>query len=193
MWVLKLGGSLARSAHLPQWLDWVSRTPEPLVLVPGGGEFADAVRAFQRRWWIDDASSHELALQAMAQFGRALAALQPALEPRTDVAGLRAAAAGPRIPLWLPTDCAALRRELPASWAVSADSVALWLAEHIGAEGLALVKHLAPGVERLDAGAAAAAALLDAHFPVLFGRCRLPAVLVAERAGRLPALRQRVL
>jgi aspartokinase-like uncharacterized kinase len=45
MWVVKLGGSLLGSPELPRWLDTLVKISDGKVLiVPGGGMFADAVR-----------------------------------------------------------------------------------------------------------------------------------------------------
>ncbi len=73
MRVVKLGGSLAASAHLPRLLQELARLPD-LVIAPGGGPFADAVRRAQTERGFDDAAAHDMALLAMAQFGRMLAA-----------------------------------------------------------------------------------------------------------------------
>ena len=45
--VVKLGGSLHASPALAHWLTALKRYPRPLTIVPGGGPFADAVRAAQ--------------------------------------------------------------------------------------------------------------------------------------------------
>ncbi len=71
--VVKLGGSLADSAQLPRLLRELARLPD-LVIAPGGGPFADAVRRAQKERGFDDAAAHDMALLAMAQFGRMLAA-----------------------------------------------------------------------------------------------------------------------
>ena len=51
--VVKLGGSLAASSHLPRLLEQLARTPN-LVIAPGGGPFADAVRRAQKERGFDD-------------------------------------------------------------------------------------------------------------------------------------------
>ena len=51
-WVVKLGGSLYDSRHLPCWLDALSKTGA--IVVPGGGGFADRVRQAQVRWRFGD-------------------------------------------------------------------------------------------------------------------------------------------
>ena len=76
MWVVKLGGSLQ---SFPGLRDWVRLIAEQgggrVVLVPGGGQFADAVRAAQRTAGFDDRTAHGMALFAMEQYGLMLAAL----------------------------------------------------------------------------------------------------------------------
>src|SRR3569833_3928332 len=70
--VLKLGGAQARGGRLTDWLDAVLRHAGRLVVVPGGGPFADVVRASQAEIGIDDAAAQEMAMLAVRQFGRAL-------------------------------------------------------------------------------------------------------------------------
>ena len=42
--VVKLGGSLSETGELKRWLALITRARRPLIVVPGGGAFADAVR-----------------------------------------------------------------------------------------------------------------------------------------------------
>ena len=70
--IVKLGGSHAFGPHLHDWLEAIAREAGLVVIVPGGGPFADAVRAAQPAMGFDDEAAHAMALMAMAQFGRAL-------------------------------------------------------------------------------------------------------------------------
>ena len=45
--IVKLGGSHAFAAHLKDWLGAIAEGAGRVVIVPGGGPFADAVRAAQ--------------------------------------------------------------------------------------------------------------------------------------------------
>ena len=55
MWVIKLGGSLLSSESLKEWLSViVKHGAGKLVIVPGGGIFADKVRDEQQKWKFDD-------------------------------------------------------------------------------------------------------------------------------------------
>ena len=67
------------------------------------------------------------------------------------------------MPVWTPL---APPADLPASWDVTSDSLALWLARRLGAAGLLLVKSRPAASE--DVAALSQAGLLDAAF---FGLC----------------------
>lgn len=150
-WVVKIGGSLHDASHLPLAVRRVADFGYPVVVVPGGGVFADQVRVSQKHWKFDDRSAHAMALLAMRQYGYLLAALG-GLETATDIERLSAA---PASQVWLP-DEVALGRELTASWDLTSDSVAAWLACRIRADWLVLVKRVAfasldTAVELVDA------------------------------------------
>jgi aspartokinase-like uncharacterized kinase len=141
VWVIKLGGSLAASAELQSWLDVIARTPgPPRVLVPGGGPFADAVRAAQERWRFDDRIAHRMALFAMHQYGLMLTGLEPKLQPAETIEAIYAECAARHVPVWLPYAMVAKRDDIEASWEVTSDSLALWLAGILRSERLLLVK-----------------------------------------------------
>ena len=59
MWVIKLGGSLLGSPALKYWLDALNSFSDgQVVIVPGRGLFADAVRESQLLTGVDDATAH---------------------------------------------------------------------------------------------------------------------------------------
>jgi 5-(aminomethyl)-3-furanmethanol phosphate kinase len=138
--VVKVGGGLAREAGegaLRALGAEIARcgARHPLLVVPGGGAFADAVRAHDRRFGLRDETAHWMAILAMDQFGWALADLIPGAVPATKLTSRPGA-----VSILLPY---ALLREhdpLPASWDVTADSIAAWVAGAAGAGRLVLVK-----------------------------------------------------
>lgn len=172
--VVKLGGSLTRSSQLPILLRSLGRAAKdglPVVIVPGGGPFADAVRAAQQQCGFDDAAAHDMALLAMAQYGRLLGALAP---KATQLAWGAAAVADslatrPRqAVVWLPephNDALEVER----SWRISADTLALWLADRLDARQVILVKSCAPQAEQ-SLTALAAAGVVDDAYPDMASR-----------------------
>jgi 5-(aminomethyl)-3-furanmethanol phosphate kinase len=137
MWVVKLGGSLHSAPALRERLAELATLPGPAcVVVPGGGPFANAVRELQPALGVDDLAAHRMAILAMQQFGLALQALEPRLELAETLAELRRV----RRAVWLPWRLAGREARIPASWEVTSDSLACWLATKLRASGLLLVK-----------------------------------------------------
>ncbi len=66
--VVRLGGSHAFSPLLRPWLAAIGAAAGRVVLVPGGGPFADTVRSAQAAMGFDDLAAHRMALLAMAQY-----------------------------------------------------------------------------------------------------------------------------
>ena len=100
--VVKLGGSLLGEARLGSVLTLIGAATRPVVIVSGGGPFADAVREAQAVLAFDDATAHRMALLAMHQTGLALAALEPRLLPAETFPGIARGLAAGRIPVWSP-------------------------------------------------------------------------------------------
>jgi aspartokinase-like uncharacterized kinase len=165
--VIKLGGSLAKSPELPAWLALLAAPAVPCVVVPGGGPYADVVRQLQAHWRFADIPAHALAILAMGLYGRTLATLAPGLRVADSLAAVtRLVDAGAVSVIWCPgaVDLSALA-ELPADWSVTSDSMALWLAGHVGIARVGLVKSCPVAARSLDEMARDAA--VDACFPRL--------------------------
>ncbi len=139
MTVVKLGGSHAFAAHLQDWLAALADCGGRVVLVPGGGPFADAVRIAQLRMGFDARAAHHMALLAMEQYGCSLASFGPPFVPAATEAAMRRLLAGRKVPVWMASRMA-LAADLPASWDVTSDSLAAWLAGRIGAKRVLLIK-----------------------------------------------------
>lgn len=171
MWVIKIGGSLAQAALLPQCLTTLAadRTRR-WVVVPGGGPFAEAVRGLQAHWGFPDGPAHRMAVQAMGMYGLALHALAPTLPVASSVS---AVASATRSVIWAPA--AAELLGLAENWQVCADAIALWLAQQLGAQGVILLKSAPPPQPAHSALDLAALGYLDAAFPELLGAADCPA------------------
>ena len=162
--VLKLGGSHAGAAHLLEWLAAIAAEAGSIVIVPGGGPFADAVRDAQVAMGFDNGAAHEMAMMAMAQYGRALQSLNPALRlAASRTAILRALDEG-KVPVWAP-ERMTLAANLPESWELTSDSLAAWLAGEIGARRLILVKHGRFAARRLEVLDLVEDGVVDPLFP----------------------------
>ena len=122
--VVKVGGSLAsRCADIMPVLLSAHR---PLLIVPGGGIFADIVR----QSGADGDAAHWMACAAMDQYGWMLAA--QGVKTTTRIAR-------PKNPQILLPYCALRRFDpLPHSWEVTSDTIAAWIAGRLGGNLLLL-------------------------------------------------------
>jgi aspartokinase-like uncharacterized kinase len=180
--VVKLGGSLAFSKALLAWLAAIGAGAGKTVLVVGGGPFADAVRFAQPRMGFDDVAADAMALLAMEQYAMAVASLGESFTVAESRARIRRALEASEVPVWAPSRMVRKARRLaasssprervriPASWDVTSDSLAAWLAHKLGARRLFLIKQVPVEVERsagrsVSAEHLARAGIVDKAFP----------------------------
>ncbi|MGH8558658.1 MAG: uridylate kinase [Methylococcales bacterium] len=141
VWVLKLGGSLAHTPYLMNWLDVLAGPRKiNIVVVPGGGDFADQVRTSQRKWKFDEITAHRMALLAMQQYGLMLASLSSGFTIAGNLDEIRAAVREKPVTVWLPDVGELDRAGISSGWEVTSDSLSAWLAGQIAAERLVIVK-----------------------------------------------------
>lgn len=155
--VIKVGGGLLEHIdHLDRVVAAISGVSRTLrvVVVPGGGPFANAVRRVDERLPLGDAEAHWMAILGMDQYAYLLAAR---IDSGTVVAGREQIADAHRrtqIPVLAPSSWLKAADPLPHSWDVTSDSIAAWVAGELGAAHLLLIKP--PGARGPD--------LVDPHF-----------------------------
>jgi len=179
MTVMKLGGSLlAHPAHLDAVLGAVdeARVERPLLIVPGGGRFADVVRDVDRRIGLSDQAAHWMAVLAMDQYAHLVASRMSCATIVIDPNEIGPALAAKRVPVLAPSSWLRKVDPLPHSWDVTSDSIAAWVAGCVGATRLILVK--APG---------APADGLDRHFARALPEQVTPLLVPADRLDTLRA------
>jgi 5-(aminomethyl)-3-furanmethanol phosphate kinase len=180
--VVKLGGSLAGSRHLAGWLDALAGCGGRAILVPGGGPFADAVRRTQAKLGFGDAAAHRMALLAMEQFGCALESLRPGFVMAGSLSAIYRALRDGGVPIWSPAAMVLRAADIPASWDVTSDSLAAWLAGRMRARRLLLVKHGAWPNGSAQAADLAARGVVDRAFPRLLKASGAQGMIVAPQA-----------
>src|SRR6266852_2390319 len=175
--VIKLGGSFAFSADLRDWIAAIAGCAGRAVIVPGGGPFADAVRAAQVQMGFDDRAAHRMGLLAMEQYGCAIKSLHEALSLADSIESIRRGLADDQVPVWLPTQMA-LCADIPQSWDMTSDSLAAWLAGKIGAERLLLIKHIEPAQGTVPAADLAVRNVVDKAFANFLAASGVPAFIL---------------
>jgi 5-(aminomethyl)-3-furanmethanol phosphate kinase len=176
--VVKLGGSFAYSDYLQEWIGALAACTGRIVIVPGGGPFADAVRTAQIQMGFDDKAAHHMAVLAMEQYGCALASYNSALSLAASAEAIRRDLAEKRVPIWMPSAMVLSATDIAQSWSVTSDSLAAWLAGKIGAGRLWIVKRA-----KLSAGSARlkdliAARIVDEEFARILQMMPLPVAIL---------------
>jgi 5-(aminomethyl)-3-furanmethanol phosphate kinase len=139
--VLKVGGSLSESPEklkaLCVKLGELAKK-HVLIVVPGGGEFADVVRDLDRRFSLSSAVAHRLAILGMDQYGLLLSDLTlnslvaDSLEDASD-------AKFGKLMVFLPSKLILNEDPLENSWDVTSDSIAAYIACRLDASQVLLV------------------------------------------------------
>lgn len=151
--VVKIGGGLLGTpGALEQVCNAVAamRRREPVVVVPGGGPLADAVRELDRRVGLSADAAHWMALLAMDQYAHLLAERIPGarlLEEPGSIAGMLAEGA---VVVLAPSRWLRAADTLPHTWDATSDSVAAFVAGALDAVRLDLVKPAEIGVDGVD-------------------------------------------
>jgi aspartokinase-like uncharacterized kinase len=178
--VVKIGGSLLDDiAALDAVLSTIAAAAvsHRLLIVPGGGPFADAVRAVDRRLGLPDATAHWMAVLAMDQYAHLIAGRLGGAVLVEEPAAVGGALATGRIPVLAPSRWLRDADPLPHSWEVTSDSIAAWVAGRVGARRLVLVKP--PGIQRRE----------DALDPYFARACPPGLATLVVAADRIDALR----
>lgn len=175
--VIKLGGSLYHSQQLSDYLQNILAFAEnqAVVLVAGGGPFADVVRQAQQDHGFSDKTAHQMAINAMRQFALLLIDLVPDAhilsQPDQPLQAIG-------LSVWLPDDSQLMTADLPQNWQVTADSLALWLAQQLNASQLILIKSCA--VSSAQITDLSEHGIVDAHFAKQYQRQPLPCSLIQQ-------------
>jgi aspartokinase-like uncharacterized kinase len=141
--VIKIGGRLSQ---IPHALERVCAAVEeasrkhPVIVVPGGGPFADAVRSFEQGLHLSSDAAHWMAILAMDQYAHVLADrikdAELVQEPGTLVEALGRCSVAVLAPFrWMRS-----ADVLPHTWEVTSDSIAAFVAGALGATRLVLIK-----------------------------------------------------
>jgi len=131
--VLKIGGSLSHGEGLPALCSAISvlGRSHSLLVIPGGGDFADQVRKADRRFQLDPTAAHFMAILAMDQYGYLLNQLIADSCLTADLNYACKSAESGRTAILLPSALVIKEDPLPHSWQVTSDTIAAWIADKL--------------------------------------------------------------
>jgi len=140
-WVIKIGGSLYDSSYLVDWLHAISECEsQKIIIVPGGGPFADLIREVDNHFNIDQCLAHNMAILAMQQYGYLMKSLCPSLTLVDTQKKMNACWSNRNVAIWEPFNMVRLYCDLEKSWNITSDSLAAWLAKYLSADQLLFIK-----------------------------------------------------
>jgi aspartokinase-like uncharacterized kinase len=123
---------------------------EPVVVVPGGGPLADAVRELDRRIGLSPAAAHWMAMLAMDQYAHLLAERIPGARLVEEAGAVGGVIAAGEIAVLAPSRWMRAADVLPHGWDATSDSIAAFVAGALEAVRLDLVKPADVGMDGVD-------------------------------------------
>ncbi|MCL4430122.1 MAG: delta 1-pyrroline-5-carboxylate synthetase [Chloroflexi bacterium] len=132
--VVKVGGSL--TAYPEKLRTLCAKLSEAskkhrLIVVPGGGEFADVVRRLDERFFLSCVASHRMAILGMDQYGLLLSDLMPNSVTISKLKEVKYFLDLGKLPVLLPFNLMLREDPLQNSWDVTSDSIAVYLAHRL--------------------------------------------------------------
>jgi aspartokinase-like uncharacterized kinase len=112
----------------------------PLVVVPGGGPFADAVRVCDAELGLSSDAAHWMAILAMDLYGQILADQIRTAELVDEPGAVSKVVCRGKVAVLAPYRWMRAADVLPHSWGVTSDSIAAFVAGALDAERLVLIK-----------------------------------------------------
>jgi len=139
--VLKVGGSLLEHpAELKALCIILSSLAKKykMLIIPGGGIFADIVRKLDGGWGLSNMVAHKMAILAMDQIGLFLSNMIPSSQVCYSLEDIQRAESG-LLPILLPSQYIFREDPLEHSWDVTSDSIAAYIAGVLNAEKIVLI------------------------------------------------------
>ena len=138
MWVLKIGGSWITNPKLKTLIRRLEKKKKgKIIIVAGGGCFADSVRFAFKKTKMSEKLANTLALKSTEIFCSYLKNINKKLYLTTDKRFKENS-----LNVWLPSVILSNEKSFKRNWDSTSDSVAAWLSDNIKADGLVFIKSL---------------------------------------------------
>ncbi|MHA1300080.1 MAG: amino acid kinase family protein [Candidatus Helarchaeota archaeon] len=141
--LIKIGGSLSKNP--PIFKKLFSIFPELvknhlIVLLPGGGIFADQIREYHSKYKFSDTAAHKMAIISEDIVGILIGEYLKIGVLTDKLDEIPQIQRQSKIPIFLPSKYLLKIDELPHSWDITSDSIAVYLADKLKIENVILVK-----------------------------------------------------
>jgi 5-(aminomethyl)-3-furanmethanol phosphate kinase len=129
--VIKVGGSLSETPRalkaLGAGLCCLARQYR-IMVVPGGGKFADAVRDLDAKFTLSAALAHRMAILAMDEYGLLLSQVIPECSICDLLGDAQQVSDQRKVPVFLPSKLLFQENPFEPSWDITSDSIAAYIA-----------------------------------------------------------------
>jgi len=141
-WVFKLSGSLDKEKTLSKLIPVIDSLSSRfrIVIVPGGGAFADFIRARSARRKTSEKTAHAQAVLSVGQFGYELAEKFKNGIAANNRSQVQAAFKAGATPVFIPYPFAVEEKRIPATWDATSDTIAVEVCRYLGIGGLVMLK-----------------------------------------------------
>jgi len=113
-------------------------TLQKIIIIPGGGSYANFIRSIDRKLVLGDDLAHWMAIFSMDYNGEELNKLFPDLECINDIKKIQRASN--IFCIFLPYNYLKKKDELPHSWDITSDSIAIYIANKLQLNECYLIK-----------------------------------------------------
>ena len=139
MWIIKIGGSWLKNPKLPLLINFLQKfAKEKIVLVAGGGVFAETVRSVYTSNKMTEETGHILAMKATEIFAYYL----KSINPKISITNKNTNFIKKNLNLWIPTEKLSFEKKFKKNWESTSDSIATWLYSNTKSKGVVFVKSL---------------------------------------------------
>ena len=140
--VIKVGGSLSETPEALKALGTklcLFVKHYRIMVVPGGGKFADIVRDLDVKFALSAALAHQMAILSMDQYGLLLSQVIPDCYSCDSLDDAQRISNEGKLPVFLPSKLLSHEDPFQPSWNVTSDSIAAYIALKVGASKTILV------------------------------------------------------
>ncbi len=139
MWIVKIGGSWLKNPKLPSLINFLHKfANQKIVLVAGGGVFAETVRNLYKSNKMTEETGHVLAMKATEIFAYYLKSINPDISITYKITNF----IKERLNLWIPTEKLSFETKFERNWESTSDSIATWLYSNTKSKGIVFIKSI---------------------------------------------------
>ncbi len=191
MHLIKIGGSLTYEAEplLKTLKSYAKEKNKKIVIIPGGGDFADVVRKIDKTLNISNSLSHKLAIKCMDLIGEVYAEIGD-IKAYDTLFDLKREIEKEKITILLPSKILLSTDIAEHSWAITSDSLSLYIGKLLDVREVIIATDVDgiydkfPGGKLLNiinANDIKGLTSVDEKFPILLKKFKMNAYVVNGR------------